>query len=134
MAKHLRAVPYPGERSPGLPGHSLHPREPLSCLVPEHGRGNDHDEQQHHRGDYHRQERRLVPVEEVDRGEHDRPEDDQGHDVQQGLRNQRSQHDREVLARMPGAAGNHHGPRRLTQPSGKRRRHQDADERSLHGI
>ena len=39
-----------------------------------------------------------------------------------------------VLARMPGAAGNHHGPRRLTQPSGKCRRHQDADERSLHGI
>src|SRR3712207_8702052 len=55
--------------------------------------------------------RSLATLEQADRPEHHRAEDQQGDDVQQGLGDQRSQHDREALAHPAEAAGHDQGAR-----------------------
>ena len=80
------------------------------------------------------QERVLVAVEDVDGREHDRAEDDQRDDVEQRLRDERAEHDRQVLARVTGSARDDKRSGGLAEASRQRRGHQHADERALSGV
>ena len=62
------------------------------------------------------------------------PEDRQRDDVQQRLRHERAEHDRQVLPRTPGAPRDDQRARRLAEPGRQRRGHQHADERALHRV
>ena len=75
-----------------------------------------------------------MAAEQIDRGEHHRAEDRQRHDVEQRLGDERPEHDREVLARTPGAAGHDQRARGLAEPRGQRRGHEHPDEGALHRI
>ena len=98
-------------------------------------RGQDRDhQQQHERRDRHGQQRALVALKDVDRREHDRAEDHQREDVQERLRDQRSEHNREVLTGPAGAPGDDHRARRLPQPGGQGRGHQHSDECPLQRV
>ena len=102
--------------------------------VAQQQRRQQHRDQQGQRRDRRDQQRVLVAVEEVDRGEHDRAEHDQRDDVQQRLRHDRAEHDREVLARFAGASGHHQRARGLAEAGRQGRGHQHADERPLGGV
>ncbi len=91
-------------------GHRLaQASEPAGGAVADEQRGNQHEQEQSRWGDGGEHQRILVPVEEVDRGEHDRAEDQQRHDVEEGLTDHRAQDHGEVLDRAAGPSRHHQG-------------------------
>ena len=123
------------QRAAHLGRHRVHARRARAVRRrAEHDRREQHDDQQHQWRDRRHQQRVLVAVEEVDRREHDRAEDDQRDDVEQRLRDDRAEHDRQVLARAAGSARDDQRARRLAEAGRQRRGHQHADERPLSGV
>ena len=121
-AEHGQPGAHAGHRLARLGQRHEHPRGARAAGTElEHDRHQQHRHQQGHRGDRRHQQRRLMTAEQIDRGEHDRAEHGQRHEVEQRLGDERAEHHRQVLARAPGPAGDHQRPRGLAEPRRQRR-------------
>ena len=110
-AEHHEPGADASEGAAGLGERVVGPGEPRSRAARRAGaeddRGEEHDHEQRHRRHRRDQQRLLVAAEDVDRAEHHRAEDDEREDVEQRLGDERAEHDRQVLPRPSGAAGDH---------------------------
>ncbi len=75
-----------------------------------------------------------MAVEEVDRAQHHRAEDQQREEVEHRLRDDRAEDRGQVVARAAGAPGDDQRTRRLAEAGGQRGRHEHADERPLQRV
>jgi hypothetical protein len=106
----------------------------VSGAVAEQHRRQQHDRQQRDRRRRGDEQRVLVTVEQINRGEHHAAEHGQRDDIEQGLRDDRAEHDRQMLTGTARPARHDQRARWLTEARRQCRGHQHADERALHGI
>ena len=126
VAEDVEAAAYPDERGADRVDDS---RDPPGAALADEQRSEDDREQQRQRRQADDEQLLRARVEELGRADDDRAEEDERGDVEDALRDERSEQDGERLPHPPGASGEHRGAGRLAEAGRQRRRHQHADHR-----
>ena len=133
-AEHLEAGAHLQHRPPGPARRPAARAGSAGLAAAQEPRHGEHQREHHHRGDRDHHQGVLVAAEQAHGGEHDRAEDDQGEDVEQGLGDQRAEHDREAIAHAAEPARHDQRARGLAQAGRQRGRHEHADHRGPRSV